>query len=78
MSAVISVQVGNGAVMSASNPHADPHIEWAMRYGDPVAMRFQAATIIESYDYLLSANINMQEATRRLRILRAAMRNTKP
>ncbi len=39
-------------------------------------MRFLAASVIESFDYLLSSNINMTEATRRLRVLRAAVRDT--
>jgi hypothetical protein len=60
--------------MTVSLPGADPHLEWSLRYGDPMAVRFLAASVIESFDYLLSDNINMTEATRRLRVLRAAVR----
>ncbi len=70
----LMVSVGGGARMSISQPRADPHLEWSLRYGDPEAVRFVAASVVESYDYLLSDNINMVEATRRLRILRAAIR----
>lgn len=72
----LMVTTGGNAVMTVSLPGADPHLEWSLRYGDPVAVRFLAASVIESFDYLLSSNINMTEATRRLRVLRAAVRET--
>ena len=72
---VTQVPTGGNAVMSIVNPMADPHIEWSLRYADNLASsRFSAASLVESYDYLLSQNINMTEATRRLRLLRAARR----
>lgn len=74
----IMIPVGGGAVMTAVNPGADPHIEWSLRYSsdlnDPKGGRFSAADVVESYAYLLSASISMTEATRRLRVLRAAVR----
>lgn len=68
------VPIGTTGVMTVSTPGADPHLEWSLRYGSPEAVRFQAASVVESFDYLLSSNINMTEATRRLRVLRAAVR----
>lgn len=74
----LTVPVGGGAVMFVPNPRSDPHIEWSLRYArdlnNPDAGRFSAAACIESFDYLLSSNINMTEATRRLRIMRAAIK----
>lgn len=70
---LLMVQTGGGSVMFVSRPDADPHLEWSLRYGSPDAVRFQAAAVVESFDYLLSDNINMTEATRRLRLLRAAI-----
>jgi hypothetical protein len=78
MSYTLNVPTGGGAVMFIVNPMADPHIEWMLRYGRDLnpseAGRFSAASIVDSFDYLLSENINMTEATRRLRLLRAARR----
>ena len=46
-------------------------LEWLTRYHPNMEdIRFSLAEIVASYDYLLSPNITMQEATRRLRILR--------
>lgn len=74
----LPVPVGGTAVMFVPNPMADPHIEWSLRYAgdlnDSHAGRFSAAAIVEGYAYLLSREINMTEATRRLRVLRAALR----
>lgn len=69
----ILVPTGGNGVMTVSLPGADPHLEWSLRYGSPEAVRFIAASVVESFDYLLSSNINMTEATRRLRILRRAV-----
>jgi hypothetical protein len=75
----LTVPTGGGAVMFIVNPASDPHIGWMLRYaGDlnqPQAGRFSAASIIDSFDYLLSGHIAMTEATRRLRALRAARRS---
>lgn len=67
------VEVGDNAAMSIINPQsfADGGAEWVMRYGDPISIRYSVASLLSSYDYLLSGNINMKEATRRLRLMRA-------
>lgn len=74
----LPVDIGDGAVMDIVNPVADPHLEWMLRYAGDLnpaqAGRFSAAHIVECYDYLISGHINMGEATRRLRMLRAARR----
>lgn len=68
------VPLGDGAFHTIINPQSfeigGP--EWVMRYGNPESIRFTVASLLESYDYLLSDNINMTEATRRLRLLRRA------
>ena len=46
--------------------------EWVMRYGKPESIRYAVASLLDSYDYLLSGEINITEATRRLRLLRSA------
>lgn len=78
--ATISVPTGGGAVHSIVNPVADPHLEWAMRYcmnrpdGNAEPMALAAAEVLASFDYLCGIGITMKEATRRLRLLRAAHR----
>lgn len=71
------VDVGDRARMTIINPlsFADGGLEWQLRYGDPIRVRYIAAEAIASYDYLLSANINMKEAARRLRLMRKARKN---
>jgi hypothetical protein len=75
----LAIKVGGSACMFAPNPKADPHIEWSLRYSDhlndPRCGRFSAAAVVESFAYLLSDQINMTEATRRLRLMRAAVRD---
>lgn len=68
-----AVEVGDGAAMTIIDPRSfeDGGAEWVMRYGDPVSIRYTVASLLASYDYLLADNINMTEATRRLRLLRA-------
>lgn len=70
------VQCGNDAIMDIIDPRSFEHggPEWVMRYGNPESIRYTVASLLESYDYLLSDNINMAEATRRLRLMRAARR----
>lgn len=65
------VDCGDGAVMTIVNPYSDDSVEWGLRYGNADRMRFVAAGVISSYDYLLSADITAKEAIRRLRLLRA-------
>ncbi|AWC25408.1 hypothetical protein CO731_04903 [Aminobacter sp. MSH1] len=67
------VNIGDGAFSSIINPQsfANGGPKWVMRYGNPESIRYSVARLLESYDYLLSSNINLTEATRRLRLLRA-------
>lgn len=43
-----------------------------MTYGDPIGIRFAVASLLDSYDYLLSADITSAEAIARLRVMRRA------
>lgn len=67
------VVLGGGAVSTIINPQSfeDGGPGWRCRYGDVEGIRYTAASLLESYDYLLSDAINMTEAIRRLRLLRA-------
>lgn len=49
---------------------ADGGMEWTMRYGNPESIRYTVASVLASYDYLLSDAITMTEATHRLRVMR--------
>lgn len=73
---IIDVSMGGGAVVSIINPQSFENggPEWACRYGNVESIRYAVAGLLESYDYLLSSNINMSEATRRLRLMRATRR----
>lgn len=68
------VCLGGGAVSTIINPQSfeDGGPEWRCRYGDVEGIRYTAASLLESYDYLLSEAISLKEATRRLRLLRSA------
>lgn len=74
----LTVKTGRGAMHQIANPLADPHLEWMLRYApdglnDPKnCARLAAASVISGFDYLLSADISMKEATERLRMMRAA------
>lgn len=70
----VHVSVEDGAVMTIINPQsfADGGPEWVMRYGNPEGVRYAVASLLESYDGLLSDDITMKEATRRLRLVRDA------
>jgi len=71
------VCIGGGAYMSIINPASfeDGGPEWTMRYGNVESIRYTVASLLSSYDYLLSEAISMKEATSRLRLLRTARRN---
>lgn len=66
------VHVGEDAYMTIVNPWCENNIEWQLRYGNPETVRYVAASLLDTFDYLLSGNINMAEATRRLRLMRQA------
>lgn len=70
------IDCGDGAVMTIVDPRSfeDGGVEWRLRYGSPEAVRYTAASLVESYDYLLSGEISTKEAIRRLRLLRAGRR----
>lgn len=74
MTAIISM--GDGAYSTIINPQSfdDGGPEWVMRYGAPESIRYTVAGLLETFDYLLSDNINMAEAIRRLRIMRNVRR----
>ena len=60
------VDVGDGAIMT----YPCGELEWQLRYGNPERVRYIAASVIDSYAYLLSKDISTKEAIRRLRIMR--------
>lgn len=72
----INVPVGDGAFMCIVNPVTVPQIGYSLTYsGDlnqPQAGRFSAAALIDSYNYLVSHDISLKEATRRLALMRQA------
>lgn len=75
---VREVHTGGGAYMSIVNPWRDSGLEWQLRYGAANDVRYVAASVVASYDYLLSSEITTAEAIRRLRVLRAAHRQLDP
>jgi hypothetical protein len=68
------VQMGDGAAATIINPQCldEGGPGWHLTWGNVEGVRYTAASLLESYDYLLSGNISMAEAARRLRLLRAA------
>lgn len=70
------IDCGGGARSAIPDPRAfrDGGLEWCLRYSCkgvlPNNVQFQAASVVESFDYLLSTYLNMKEAIDRLRILR--------
>lgn len=72
----IEVDCGDGAFMSIADPRSfeDGGVEWRLRYGNPEQVRYVAAGLVDSYDYLLSGEITQKEAERRLRLMRQVRR----
>lgn len=75
------VAVGGIAVMPMMDPLSfdSGGISWTLRYGNAEsckAVGVLAAGVLDSYDYLLSDAITTAEAIRRLRILRAAWKDS--
>lgn len=68
------VDCGDGAWMDIIDPRSFERggPEWIMRYGNPDAIRFSVASLLASYDYLLSSEITLKESTRRLSLMRKA------
>lgn len=71
------VQLGDGAVATIINPQsfAEGGPEWIMRYGDPVGIRYSVASLLESYDHLLSGEITTTDAIARLRVMRRSRKH---
>ena len=69
---VAHASYGNDWHMTFKDPTADTGLVWIMTWGDPESVRYSVASILESYDYLLSGHITHAEATKRLRMLRGA------
>jgi len=67
-----TISMGGGAYSTIINPQSfvDGGPEWVMRYGDPESIRYTVASLLETFNYLLSDAISMKEATDRLRIMR--------
>ena len=70
----IDVECEDGARMTIIDPRSfvEGGPEWVSRYGNIESIRYALASLLDSYDYLLSGNINQKEAIRRLRLARAA------
>lgn len=77
---MVAVDCGDGAQMTIANAaNDDTHIEWQLRHASPetvVARRMTAASLLESYDYLLREDVPDYEAIHRLRLLREARAET--
>lgn len=73
---VAVICIGGGAFMTIPNPRSGHHgsIGWHLTWGNVQGVRLTARCLIESYQYLLSGSINMNEATSRLRLMRKAYR----
>jgi len=72
------VGVGDGAVMAIIDPTHESGLIWTLTWGNVESVRYVAAGVLDSYDYLLSSAISTAEAIRRLRLLRAARRDCTP
>jgi hypothetical protein len=75
------VDCGDRAIMMIIDPDSfkDGGVEWIMRYANTerlLDVRYIVASLLGSYDYLLSDCITQKEAMRRLKLMRKA-RNTK-
>lgn len=68
-----SVSLGGEAMSTIIDPQSFENggPEWVCRCGNVESIRYTVASLLESCDYLLTGNISMKEATRRLRLLRA-------
>ncbi len=72
MKLTAEINCGDGAFMTIVDPRSfgGGGVGWRLRYGNPDGVRYTAASLVESYDYLLSGEITTKEAVRRLRLLR--------
>ena len=79
----IRVPIGPSGAHFIENPMADPGLEWLLRYAHPNDLNepknsalLSAASVLASTNYLCSDAISMKEATRRLRLMRAAWKDS--
>lgn len=72
----LHINHGGGASGTIPNPqcYADGGVVWQLNYGNCEQARWPAASIIDTFSYLISTEINMKEATRRLAQFRRAYR----
>ncbi|XHB99384.1 hypothetical protein ABWH97_00090 [Nitratireductor sp. ac15] len=72
----VTVSMGGGAYGTIINPQSfsDGGPEWVMRYGNPESIRYTVASLLETFDHLLSDGISAKEASRRLIIMRSVRR----
>lgn len=71
---VAHASYGEGWHMTLKDPTAETGLVWIMTWGDVESVRYTVASILQSYDYLLSDDITHTEATKRLRMMREARR----
>jgi hypothetical protein len=75
---IIQVKLGDDISQAIPDPTLNPKggLSWRVNYspGDDEAMRC-GASVIAGFQYLLSDEISMEEAIRRLRLLRKAYRD---
>lgn len=72
---VLRVKSDGGGLSTIPNPAAfgdEGGPEWIMRYGNPIAHRYQIADVIATMTYLISPEYRAQDQIRRLRELRKA------
>ena len=69
-----TVALGGGAYATIIDPTCfdDGGPEWVMRYGNPESIRYAVASLLATFDYILSSNITASEADRRIRLMRNA------
>jgi hypothetical protein len=51
-----------------------PDLQWQLRYGDGQTARVTAASVVDSFEYLIN-HCDKDEAWRRIQIMRRAMRS---
>jgi len=69
---VANASYGDNWHMTLKDPTAETGLVWIMTWGNPESVRYSVASILQSYDYLLSGSITHKEAAKRLRMLRGA------
>ena len=67
------VKVDNAGTFTNPEASEEGGLEWLQRYGTEKALvknRFLVASVLQSFEYLISDAITAKEAVRRLRVLR--------